>query len=295
MSDGLASITIDDVRMGIADCAAAGRRPGMRPVWRAIVERTGKRPSFSTVARMLAEISDKTAQPQTAGPPDQVVAQLQQLAPAVWQAASSAARSEVAAEMQAQINRLRAAAERERDLLAELDEAQARASAADEQRLEAAQRVTAIQERLEAQAARVQTLAEAQRFAAEQWSLRERELSNRLAQLEREAATLASTAHHARETLAHVQPERDRLRDEVREAHRRIDADVALNAHLREQLITREEDLRNLKAELTAANARERESSIIAVATQRRAAHRDILPRELRAALSRIERHITRM
>jgi chromosome segregation ATPase len=268
----------------------------MRPVWRAIVARTGKRPSFSTVARFLAEVADGAVQtsPPAPGPPDQVVAQLQQLAPAVWQAASAAARQELAAELQAHADQLRVAAERERDLLAELDEAQARAAAADEQRHEAVQRAAALQQLLDAQAASLQALAEAQGLAAGHWATRERELSSRLAQLEREAATLAAAGHHAREALAQVTAARDRLDDELREAQRRADADLALNAQLREQLATRDEDVRALQAGLAASAAREREATITATVAQRRAAHRDPLPGELRRSLARIEQRLVR-
>jgi len=292
MPEPSTSVTIEDVRLGMADCVAAGRRPGMRPVWRAIVERTGKRPSFSTVARFLAEIGDGATPPPATGPPDQVVAQLQQLAPAVWQAASAAARQELGADLQAHADRLRAATERERDLLAELDEAQARASAAEEQRGEALQRAAAVQERLDAHTAGLQALAESQRVAAEQWAMRERELSGRLAQLERETATLAAAAHHARETLSQAVATRDRLQDELRESQRRMDADVALNAHLREQLATREEDLGRLRAELVASAERERQAVITATVAQRRAAQRDALPPELRRSLARLEQHL---
>jgi hypothetical protein len=296
MPDYQPSLTREDVHLGIADCTAAGRRPGMRPVWRAIVARTGKRPSFSTVARFLAEIGDgaaPTPAPVT-GPPDQIVAQVQQLAPAVWQAASAAARQELAAELQAHADRLRAAAERERDLLAELDEAQARAAAADEQRQEAVQRAAALHQHMDAQAASLQALAEAQRLATGQWATRERELSSRLSQLEREGATLAAAGHHAREALAQVTAARDRLDDELREAQRRADADLALNAHLREQLTTRDEDVRALQAEVAASTARERESAIAVAIFQRRAAHRDPLPGELRRSLARIEQRLVR-
>ncbi len=299
MTDTAPGITIADVRQGIADCEAAGRRPGMRPVWRAIVERTGKRPSFSTVARYLADVADGTqGQPAApAGPPDQVVAQLQQLAPAVWQAASAAARQDLTVELQAQAERLRAAAERERDLLAELDEAQARAAAADEQRQEAVQRAAAAQERMDAQTASVQALAAAQRASAEQWSIRERELSARLAQLERECATLAAAGNQARDALGLASAARDRLQDELREAQRRMDADLALNAHLREQLTTRDEDLRVMQTDLAASAARERQATIAAaVATaQRHATQRAPLPRELRAMLARLDQRMARL
>lgn len=271
----------------------------MRPVWRAIVERTGKRPSFSTVARYLADVADGTQDQPAAptGPPDQVVAQLQQLAPAVWQAASAAARQDLTVELQAQAERLRAAAERERDLLAELDEAQARAAAADEQRQEAVRRATTAEERMEAQTASVQALAAAQRALAEQWSVRERELSARLAQLERECATLAAAGNQARDALSQTTAGRDRLQDELREAQRRMDADLALNAHLREQLTTRDEDLRGLQAELAASAAGERQAAIAAaVATaQRHAAQRAPLPRELRAMLARMDQRLARL
>jgi chromosome segregation ATPase len=290
MSDAT-GISIDHVRQAIADCEAAGRRPGMRPVWRAIVERTGKRPSFSTVARYLAEVADGVQVRPTApaGPPDQVVAQLQQLAPAVWQAASTAARHDLAAELQALAERLRAAAERERDLLAELDEAQARATAADEQRQEAVQRAAALQERSDAQAASVQALAEAQRSAAELWSARERELSARLAQLEREGATLAAAGNHAREAQAQAAAACDRLQDELREAQRRMDADLALNAHLREQLATRDEDIRALREQLAAASTRERASAVAAAAAEMALRRRDPVIREMAMSLRRLQ------
>ena len=294
-----AGITICDVRQGIADCEAAGRRPGMRPVWRAIVERTGKRPSFSTVARHLAEVAVGTpGQPAApTGPPDQVIAQLQQLAPAVWQAASAAARQDLKVELQTQAEWLRAAAERERDLLAELDEAQARAATADELRQEAVQRAAAAQERMAAQTASVQTLAEAQRASAEQWTVRERELSARLAQLERECATLAAAGNHARDAQNQAAAARDRLQDELRESQRRTDADLALNAHLREQLATRDEDLRVLQTELAACAARERQATIAsAIATARsHAAQRAPLPRELRTMLARLDQRLARL
>ena len=58
MSDASTGITIDEVRQGMADCTAAGKRPGMRPVWRAIVERTGRYPHIARAAERLREHRD---------------------------------------------------------------------------------------------------------------------------------------------------------------------------------------------------------------------------------------------
>ena len=112
-------ITRTEVAEAVAACQAANRRAGLRPVWRAIVERTGKRPSFSTVSRLLTELQapDPAPAAERAVPPDQVVAQVQQLAPALWQAALIAARKDLADEFRRQAEQLAAAAERERDLL----------------------------------------------------------------------------------------------------------------------------------------------------------------------------------
>lgn len=295
MSDASTGITIDEVRQGMADCTAAGKRPGMRPVWRAIVERTGKRPSFSTVARYLAEIAAGSAPSQPtgpSGPPDQVVNQLQQMAPAVWQAALVMARADLAAEIQALTERLRAAEERERDLLTEMDDAQARASAADEQRLASEQRARALHEQLRAQTAALEGLATSHRITAEAWDLRERELLNRLGQLERETATLAAAGHHARETLREVTTERDQLRIDLVEARRRSDADVGLNAQLREQVDGLVADLAGARNDLATAQERERQALLRAVGAEQRALVRDPLLRDVRASLGRLERRV---
>lgn len=295
MSDASTGITIDDVRQGMADCTAAGKRPGMRPVWRAIVERTGKRPSFSTVARYLAEIAAGSAPSQPAGPtgpPDQVVNQLQQMAPAVWQAALVMARQDLAAEMQTLAERLRAAEERERDLLTEMDDAQARATAADEQRQAAEQRAQALHEQLRTQTAALEALATSHRSTAEAWDHRERELLNRLGQLERETATLASAGHHARETLREVTTERDQLRIDLVETRRRSDADVGLNAQLREQVDGLMADLAGTRSDLATMHERERQALVRAVSAEQRVLVRDPLLREVRTSLGRIERRV---
>lgn len=296
MSDTPTGITIDDVRQGVADCSAAGRRPGMRPVWRAIVERTGRRPSFSTVARLLAEITDQAPATATdpAGPPDQVIAQLQQLAPAMWQAAMAKARQDLAAELQSMSERLQRAAERERELLSELDEVQARATTADEQRLAAEQRCATLNAHLQAQTAAIDTLAASHRSAAEACDQRERQLQARSAQLERETATLAATAHQAHTAVQTLTIERDRLRDDLTEAQRRADADLALNAHLHEQLDLQTGSLASMRREIDAANARAYTLELRLATREAQIPARDPLIRSLTATLKRLERQITR-
>jgi len=289
------TLTRDEVAAAVAACRTANRRPGLRPVWRHIAEHTGKRPSFSTVSRFLADLDSAPAATPTTAPPDQVVAQVQQLAPALWQAAIAAARAELASELHTQAQHLAAAGERERELLGELDEAQARRADAEAERHAAEQRATAMHERFDAQAAAMQALAEAQRQASERWAMRERDLSARQAQLERECATLAAEAHHAREERALAAGVRDRLAGELHEAQRRADADLALNAHLREQLTTRDEDAAMLRAQLAEATARERQALITAAAAERQARQGAPLLRELRMGLARLEHRVSRL
>jgi hypothetical protein len=295
MSDASTGITSDEVRQGVADCTAAGKRPGMRPVWRAIVERTGKRPSFSTVARYLADIAAGSVPSQPPGPtapPDQVVNQLQQMAPAVWQAALVMARQDLATEMQVLAERLRTTEERERDLLTEMDDAQARAATAEEQRLAAEQRAQALHEQMRAQTFALEGMAASHRNTADAWDQRERELQHRLGQLERETATLAAAGHHARESLREVTAERDQLRIDLVEARRRSDADVGLNAHLREQVDGLVADVASAHSDLAAAHERERQALIRVAGAEQRVLVRDPLLREVRASLGRLERRI---
>lgn len=296
MTETPSGITIDDVRQGVADCNAAGRRPGMRPVWRAIVERTGRRPSFSTVARLLAEITDgaSAAPPDPTGPPDQVIAQLQQLAPAMWQAAMAKARQDLATELQAMSGRLHSAAERERELLSELDEAQARSTTADEQRLAAEQRCTTLSAHMHAQTAAIDALAASHRSTADAWEQRERQLQARSAQLERETATLAATAHQAHAALQTLTIEHDRLRGDLAEAYRRADADLALNAQLREQLDQQASSLADLRHETESTNSHARALELRLAIREAQSPARDPLIRSLAATLKRLERQITR-
>lgn len=290
MSDTI--LSRDDVLAAVATCRQAHRRPGLRPVWRAIVERTGKRPSFSTVSRLLAEVQAIAPPTPPTVPPDQVVAQVQQLAPAMWQAALAAARQELAAEMQRQQEQAAAAAERERELLAELDEAQARQAAAEAERTAAERRAEALQERLAAQTAAVQELAAAQQEDASRRDAREREQAARAAQLERETAELAGDARRSREDAAAATAAQARLTGELAEARRRADADLALNAHLREQLAVREEDLSALATRLAEALDRERQAQIALAAAERLQRTGGPLLRELRQGLARIERTV---
>ena len=254
------TITLTQVRTAVAACQAAGRRIGLRSVWREIVATTGQRPSFSTVSRLLAEAAAQPTAAETpvTTAPDQILAQLQQLAPAVWQAAQAAARQELATELAQQAGALAEAATRERDLLAELDEAQARAAAADEAQRAAEERAAVATQRIDTLAAAVTELQAAHRAATDGWAARERELHARCAQLEREAATLASTGHHDREDAQRIRAEVGRVQAEHRELERRIDTMIGLQAHLTDQVTTRDADIATLRAELAASRAQER-------------------------------------
>lgn len=254
------TITLDQVRAAVAACQAAGRRIGLRSVWREIVATTGQRPSFSTVSRLLAEsAAQPTApEPSATAAPDQILAQLQQLAPAVWQAAQAAARQELTVQLSQQAEALAEAATRERDLLAELDEAQARASTAEEAQRAAEERAEAATQRIDTLAAAVNELHAAHRAATDGWAARERELHARCAQLEREAATLAASGYHDREDAQHMRVEVGRVQAEHRELERRIDTMIGLQAHLTDQVTTRDADIATLRTELAASRAQER-------------------------------------
>ncbi|HAT11469.1 MAG TPA: hypothetical protein DCS97_12950 [Planctomycetes bacterium] len=251
-------LTRDMVADAVAECIAQHRRPGLRPVWRAIVAKTGQRPSFSTVSRLLAELEAAGKEPQPSAPPDQLVAQAQLLAPAMWQAALLAARQEAAAENARLVERLQASAERERELLAELDDAQARAIAAEEQRAAAESDAEAARAQCASLTAGLAAVAAAHSAAAEQWGTTERTLVARNAQLERECATLAANTHHAREATQQATNERDRAREELSEAQRRTDTYVTMNAHLREQIATRDADIVQLRRDLESSLHHER-------------------------------------
>jgi len=249
------SITLDDVRAARADLIAAGQALGLRPVWRAIGARTGKRPSYATVARLLAALPE--AEP--AAVDTHLVALTQQFAaamPDLWRAALNQASQSVASELAQVRERAGSATQRVADLTEELERSEADRSTIGADRDRIATTLAGLETRV---AVLTDTLAEqyaTHRTDHVSWNSEQRHTAGTIAQLQSDLAGV-----RAHETTASQQrDEAIRARDAALAATADATAEreriLTLHAAARSDLAEARRDLTTSRAEAATALGR---------------------------------------
>lgn len=135
------ALSLPEVRMAVETLVNSGKPVGIRPVWRVLVERTGRRPSFATVTRLLRQVqAESPTQPSVADPgdlPPTVMASIAEAAPHLWRQALGAARSAAQQERSTLEARLQVQTAAHEEVVELLADAEARAEVAEAARAEA--------------------------------------------------------------------------------------------------------------------------------------------------------------
>ena len=223
----MTTLTRVDVEAALAQVQADGRPPSIRAVAAAIAASSGRRPSFSTISRLLAEI--RSTQVAETPPPPVLAQQFTGAIPEIWRQALDQARAAVAADVVEMERRHQEAVVQVRELQDLLDDAQAARTSADEAAAAAETREQALLGRVEALTASLDHLHATWRTQEAAGAARQATLTSQL-----QAALLAIERERQAAAVAHAAMQ---AADERRAAlDQDLTAERGTAAHLRMEL-----------------------------------------------------------